>query len=151
MGVPDDLRNILEQCLAEDATPENLEMYLPNVRQIITGLLQGLRGKQSSYRRIVSDHKHRSDQSGHERTESRSSRSKSHRKQLSRTLNAEGERDSRRPGSTSSGRRRDTSSSQTTDSSFVGGFSPSIAESHFEPNDFTNNDDNQRPSSPERP
>ncbi|KAF9077955.1 actin interacting protein 3-domain-containing protein [Rhodocollybia butyracea] len=134
MSVPEDLRNVLEQCLAEDATTENLELYLPN---------------QSSYRRIVSDHKHRSDQSGHERTESRSSRSKSHRKQLSRAL--EGERDSRRPGSTSSGRRRDTSSSQTTDSSFVGGFSPSIAESHFEPNDFSNNDDNQTPSSPERP
>ncbi|KAJ7189768.1 hypothetical protein B0H12DRAFT_958442, partial [Mycena haematopus] len=53
MSVPDDLRNVLEQCLAEDATPDNLELYLPTVRQIITNLLQGLRGKQSIYRRIV--------------------------------------------------------------------------------------------------
>ncbi|KAJ7334084.1 bud site selection protein 6 [Mycena albidolilacea] len=96
MTVPDDLRNVLEQCLAEDATPDNLELYLPTVRQIITNLLQGLRGKQSIYRRIVSDHRHRSsDQSGSvqsgsssDRPESRSSRSRregSHRSQLSRT------------------------------------------------------------------
>ncbi len=41
LSVPDDLRNVLEQCLAEDATPEHLELYLPTVRQIITNLLQG--------------------------------------------------------------------------------------------------------------
>jgi len=52
MSVPDDLRNVLEQCLAEDATPENLELYLPNIRQIITNLLQGLRGKQAMYRKV---------------------------------------------------------------------------------------------------
>ncbi|TFK89181.1 AIP3-domain-containing protein [Polyporus arcularius HHB13444] len=56
-SVPEDLRVILESCLSEEATPENLEIFLPEVRKIITSLLQGLRGKQSIYRRIVSDHK----------------------------------------------------------------------------------------------
>lgn len=39
--VPDDLRNVLEHCLAEDATAENLRVYLPTVRQIEVG--DGLR------------------------------------------------------------------------------------------------------------
>ncbi|THU80528.1 AIP3-domain-containing protein [Dendrothele bispora CBS 962.96] len=124
LSVPDDLRNVLEQCLAEDANPENLELYLPTVRQIITNLLQGLRGKQSIYRRLVSDHKHRSgsDGSGHERTESRSSRSSrreresSHRSQLSRSgMEERSERDgsARRSTASSSGRRRDIASSSS--------------------------------------
>ncbi|EDR11574.1 uncharacterized protein LACBIDRAFT_313920 [Laccaria bicolor S238N-H82] len=96
MSVPNDLRNVLEQCLAEDAT-SNLEIYLPTVREIITNLLQGLRGKQSIYRRIRSDQRHRSGEQGHERAESRSSRSErtprrgdgtAHRSQLSRTIDA---------------------------------------------------------------
>lgn len=53
ISVPGDLREILEACLAEEANPTNLEIYLPQVRQIITSLLQGLRVKQSSYRRIT--------------------------------------------------------------------------------------------------
>src|SRR6202167_5484978 len=133
MGVPDDLRNVLEQCLAEDATPDNLEIYLPTVRQIITNLLQGLRGKQSIYRRIVSDHRHKSsssDQSSGQRTSSRTSRSdrasrrdgdgtRSHRSQLSRTIAEddkpgapESESLSRRSGQ-SSGRRKEYSSQAT--------------------------------------
>lgn len=121
MGVPDDLRNVLEQCLAEDANPDNLEIYLPTVRQIITNLLQGLRGKQSIYRRIVSDHKHKSssstDQSSGQRTSSRTSRSdrasrrdvegsRSHRSQLSRTISEE-----ERPGGESEGMRRSVQTS----------------------------------------
>lgn len=125
MSVPDDLRNVLEQCLAEDATAENLEVYLPTVRQIITNLLQGLREKQSIYRRIVSDHRHRSDQLGHERTESRSSRGErtrreGHRSQLSRTLaeNEQPERDSRdsvsrRNGQSATRRREPVSQAST--------------------------------------
>lgn len=66
-SVPDDLRNVLEQCLAEDASEENLGIYLPEVRQIITNLLQGLRQKQVQYRKF-----HR--ESGHERTDPKSSR-----------------------------------------------------------------------------
>lgn len=136
MTVPDDLRIVLEQCLAEDATTDNLSIYLPTVRQIITNLLQGLRGKQSIYRRIVSDHKHRSDQSGHDRAESRSSRSErssrrdtSHRSHTSRTAgeSERPERDSlsRRSGQTP--RRRDPSDPAANgDESFVGGFSPNV-------------------------
>jgi len=149
MSVPEDLRNVLEQCLAEDATQDNLELYLPTVRQIITNLLQGLRGKQSIYRRIVSDHRHRSDASGHSRTESRSSRSDrtsrregSHRSQLSRTIteNERPERDSTsRRSAQSSGRRRDPipqgTSTPNGDEQSVGGFAPSIPEHPTHPQD----------------
>jgi Actin interacting protein 3 len=114
MSVPEDLRDVLEQCLAEDASPENLELYLPTVRAIITSLLQGLRGKQSTYRQIVSSSRHRSDQSGQDRESTRSSRSggtRGHRSQLSRTI-AENEGVAAERGSVSrrsaqtSGRRR---------------------------------------------
>ncbi|KAG8887512.1 Bud site selection protein 6, partial [Tulasnella sp. 403] len=54
-GVPEDLRNVLETALAEDATPETLERFLPEVRKIITGLLQGLRTKQTLFRQTVAD------------------------------------------------------------------------------------------------
>ncbi|KAJ7720582.1 bud site selection protein 6 [Mycena maculata] len=153
MTVPDDLRNVLEQCLAEDATPENLELYLPTVRQIITNLLQGLRGKQSIYRRIVSDYRHRSEQSGSEKTESRSSRSRregSHRSQLSRstfsddspttpaaTLRDRDSTSSRKSTQQSSSRRKDPGSplsgSTNGDQPFVGGFAPAIVEQPAEP------------------
>ena len=63
----------METCLAEDARPENLQRYLPDVRKVITNLLHGLRGKQTIYRKIASEQKHRSDASGHSRNESRSS------------------------------------------------------------------------------
>ncbi|KAF8216438.1 actin interacting protein 3-domain-containing protein [Mycena galopus ATCC 62051] len=172
MSVPDDLRNVLEQCLAEDATPDNLELYLPTVRQIITNLLQGLRGKQSIYRRIVSDHRRSEQSSGSERAESRSSRSRregSHRSQLSRTNFGESDtpptpttnlrdRDStssssRRSTQQSSGRRRDPGSPSLNGGSplnggsfsgepFVGGFAPSIAEQAAEP---------EMPPQPEQP
>ncbi|EPQ56556.1 AIP3-domain-containing protein [Gloeophyllum trabeum ATCC 11539] len=150
--VPDDLRGVLETCLAEDATPENLDQYLPQVRAIITNLLQGLRGKQSIYRRIVQDHRHGSSQSssshGHERTESRSSRSdrSSHREdeavaaaaariQHSRSLpNGDGERKPdavARRSATSSSRRKQAASTLSqppatadSDEPFVGGFAP---------------------------
>ncbi|KAL0570702.1 Bud site selection protein 6 [Marasmius crinis-equi] len=130
INVPDDLRQVLEQCLSEDATAENLEIYLPTVRGIITNLLQGLRGKQSIYRRIVSDHKHRSE-SGHQRSESsrlsRSSKRDTHRSQSSRTgVDDEREGTSRR--STQS-RRRETGSSSNApaEEPFIGGFSPRFA------------------------
>ncbi|KAG2142907.1 actin interacting protein 3-domain-containing protein [Suillus bovinus] len=119
MSVPEDLREVLETCLAEEATPDNLNVYLPTVRKIITNLLQGLRGKQSMYRRIVSEHQNRH-RSSHSRTDSRSSKSDKtsrrdddsrHRSQLSRSVldeEADRERDSTTRQSTrSSGRRQD--------------------------------------------
>jgi hypothetical protein len=51
MSIPEDLRDVLEICLAEEATPDNLAIYLPRVRAIVNRLLQGLRSKQSMYRR----------------------------------------------------------------------------------------------------
>ncbi|KAF8636367.1 hypothetical protein AX17_003552 [Amanita inopinata Kibby_2008] len=148
ISVPDDLRSVLEQCLAEEATQENLELYLPNVRQIITSLLQGLRGKQSIYRRIVSDYKHRSSgEGGHERSESRSSRAERDKDRTSRrnevahrsqaTSRAEGEksvsererdrdgplrRSAAQSSLSASGRRREE------EEPFVGGFAPSLGE-----------------------
>ncbi|KAJ7588172.1 actin interacting protein 3-domain-containing protein [Mycena floridula] len=137
MNVPDDLRNVLEQCLAEDATSDNLAIYLPTVRQIITNLLQGLRGKQSIYRKIVSETKHKSESSGHERTESRSSRSDrsskreaSQRSQQSRPPPEEEERRGSlgRKSVQTNGKRRDPSERrEPSEPSFVGGFSPNIS------------------------
>lgn len=53
LSVPQDLRECLESLLALDPTPENLDIYLPRVRQIIVTLLSGLKAKQAVYRRIV--------------------------------------------------------------------------------------------------
>lgn len=162
VSVPEDLRTVLEQCLAEEATPDNLELYLPSVRQIITNLLQGLRGKQSIYRRIVSDHRDKSGGTDHERTDSRSSRTSGssrreggHRSQGSRQITDEERPDNetitRRNVHTSSRRRDPTSqgtiSQQNTgNSDFVGGFAPSLVDrpagrgdpSDMQPNDYSN-------------
>ncbi|TFK71335.1 AIP3-domain-containing protein [Pluteus cervinus] len=127
LTVPDDLRNVLEQCLAEDATSDNLEIYLPTVRSIITNLLTGLRGKQSQYRRIISDNRRSEGSLGHERAESTKSH-RSSRKEQHRSLKSNKEGD--RPDSIS--RRSGTSSSrkelppQNGDYYFIGGFSPSV-------------------------
>ncbi|KAG6857451.1 hypothetical protein H0H87_003518 [Tephrocybe sp. NHM501043] len=151
MSVPDDLRNVLEQCLAEEATPDNLELYLPTVRRIITDLLTGLRGKQSVYRRLQhrsdsgSGHKSGDSGSGHERTDSRSSRGErtsktrgeaGHRTQTSRTV-TDGERPDRentprRSGQSSLSSKKVESNLQgavpSEDDRFVGGFAPPILE-----------------------
>ncbi|TEB15912.1 AIP3-domain-containing protein [Coprinellus micaceus] len=120
--VPEDLRAVLEQCLAEEATQENLDIYLPEVRQIITNLLQGLRAKQSIYRRI-----------GGERTRPRSKRSDS------RTVTEEERHETTGRRSTASSNRgstrREVSSQVATVSHpnqepFIGGFAPTIAEYH---------------------
>ncbi|KAI6042045.1 actin interacting protein 3-domain-containing protein [Pisolithus marmoratus] len=100
MSVPEDLRDVLETCLSEDASPETLNIYLPKVRQIITNLLHGLRNKQSMYRRIVSEHQSRHRSGSHARTDSRSSKSNKasskrdeegarHRPQLSHSIEEE--------------------------------------------------------------
>ncbi|KAJ7042988.1 hypothetical protein C8F04DRAFT_1075630 [Mycena alexandri] len=49
-SVPKDLRTVLEQCLAEDPSPEVLAMFMPEVRQIIVRLLRGLQSKQEAWR-----------------------------------------------------------------------------------------------------
>jgi hypothetical protein len=53
-SVPDDLRYILEQCLVEEASPQTLALYLPEIRERITNLLEGLRTMQNEYRNSAS-------------------------------------------------------------------------------------------------
>ena len=52
----------------EDASPDNLAIYLSKVRKIIINLPHGRRGKQSMYRRIVSEHQYYQ-RSSHPRTD----------------------------------------------------------------------------------
>lgn len=127
MSIPDDLRTVLEQCLAEEASPENLDLYLPNVRQIITSLLQGLRVKQGIYRKIHRD-------SGHERTDSRSRTNGSRREGSQRSSGSRTHTQDASDATTGSRRtkKRETPKSQFgtngNSSEFVGGFVPSLAE-----------------------
>ncbi|KAG7446586.1 AIP3-domain-containing protein [Guyanagaster necrorhizus] len=86
---PVDLRKVLEQCLAEDPTPENLEVYLPTVKKI-TNLLSGLHAKQSACRRQLSDQRRGSQHDS--RNDSRSPRQQnSHLSPLSRNTAEDGQ------------------------------------------------------------
>ncbi|KAL5615202.1 hypothetical protein BROUX41_005259 [Berkeleyomyces rouxiae] len=49
-NVPEELRNILEATLSQEASSESLDRYLPRIRDIIINLLQGLRRKQQRLR-----------------------------------------------------------------------------------------------------
>lgn len=53
LSVPADLRVCLETCLSDVPSQATLEKHLPGVRQIIIGLLTGLREKQKLYREGV--------------------------------------------------------------------------------------------------
>ncbi|GAC96538.1 hypothetical protein PHSY_004118 [Pseudozyma hubeiensis SY62] len=52
-SVPDDLRDCLERCLSEEASPAVLEIHLPRIREIIINLLQGLKMKQAEYKQFL--------------------------------------------------------------------------------------------------
>lgn len=52
-AVPRELRAVLEQCLAEDPSPQVLEQYMPAVRTILYHLLEGLKNKQNDYKRAA--------------------------------------------------------------------------------------------------
>ncbi|KAI0628175.1 actin interacting protein 3-domain-containing protein [Trametes polyzona] len=129
-SVPDDLREVLEACLSEDATPENLERFLPRVRKIITQLLQGLRAKQSIYRRIVQDHKQRGDGSDRDSRSSRSDRVRE--ESVPSRPSSRGPNEVPARSKTPSSRRKPSSSENTlppvpngsSDQPFVGGFAP---------------------------
>lgn len=43
----------MERCLSEDPSPQTLEVHLPRIREIIIGLLQGLKAKQSEYKQYL--------------------------------------------------------------------------------------------------
>ncbi|KZT07527.1 uncharacterized protein LAESUDRAFT_631990, partial [Laetiporus sulphureus 93-53] len=47
--VIDDLREVLENMLGEDASQQTLVLYMPHVRQVLYTLLTGLRSKQGPY------------------------------------------------------------------------------------------------------
>jgi len=144
VSVPDELRVVLEQCLSEEATAENLEIYLPNVRKIITSLLQGLREKQTIYRKIMTDHRRQPD--GHDKAEIRHSRNRrevgyqSESRTSSATEDGTIQRESTRRSAQTSQRRRDVTSQSSQGSlalpvstdeqqqTFVGGFVPRILE-----------------------
>ncbi|KKA30794.1 hypothetical protein TD95_004957 [Thielaviopsis punctulata] len=49
-NVPEELRNILEATLSQEASAESLDRYLPKIRDIIINLLQGLKRKQQRLR-----------------------------------------------------------------------------------------------------
>ncbi|WVQ94003.1 hypothetical protein IAU59_001081 [Kwoniella sp. CBS 9459] len=53
--IPADLRACLEQCLSYEQCHETLEVYLPEIRQIIYNLLHGLKQKQAAYKRLIQD------------------------------------------------------------------------------------------------
>lgn len=49
-SIPKDLRLVLEQCLGEDPSPAILEIYMPQVRQVLYKLLKGLQARQDAWR-----------------------------------------------------------------------------------------------------
>ncbi|KAK9246114.1 actin interacting protein 3-domain-containing protein [Lipomyces tetrasporus] len=51
--VPGDLRVILEETLSRERSQAGLDIYLPAIREIIVKLLQGLRDKQGTLRRMM--------------------------------------------------------------------------------------------------
>jgi Actin interacting protein 3 len=129
LAFPDDLRAVLEDCLSEDASTQTLDKYLPQVRAIITNLLQGLRGKQTLFRQIATNNRPRSDASGHSRTDSgqtsRSSRTHSRRDTKSSVTSVDDGSSRRDTQSSVSSRRKVLGSFDTVpngDETFIGGF-----------------------------
>ena len=48
-----DLSSVLEECLSDDPTPQNVNFLISNVRRIIANLLIGLRNRQAAYWQAV--------------------------------------------------------------------------------------------------
>ncbi|KAH9022073.1 actin interacting protein 3-domain-containing protein [Lactarius deliciosus] len=130
LGFPDELRGVLEECLSEEASSTTLDRYLPQVRNIVTNLLKGLRGKQHTFRQIVSNNRPKSEASGHTRSDSgqmsRSSRTHARRDTQSSIASTD-DGFSRRntQSSVGSSRRKESGTydpSLNGDAHFVGGF-----------------------------
>ncbi|KAG7443356.1 uncharacterized protein BT62DRAFT_982073 [Guyanagaster necrorhizus] len=51
-SIPTDLRTVLEQCLAEDPSPQALAVYMPEVRRVLYKLLKGLQAKQDAWKAV---------------------------------------------------------------------------------------------------
>src|SRR5687768_17051642 len=69
-NVPDLLRHILESTLSQEASAENLEKYLPRIRDIIINLLHGLKRKQQKLRQKSGQGRDRDPNAPPERTTS---------------------------------------------------------------------------------
>ncbi|KAK0386836.1 hypothetical protein NLU13_5149 [Sarocladium strictum] len=69
-NVPDLLRHILESTLSQEASAENLEKYLPRIRDIIINLLHGLKRKQQKLRQKSAQGRERDPNAPPERTTS---------------------------------------------------------------------------------
>lgn len=69
-NVPDLLRHILESTLSQEASAENLEKYLPRIRDIIINLLHGLKRKQQKLRQKTGQGRERDPNAPPERTTS---------------------------------------------------------------------------------
>jgi hypothetical protein len=52
-SIPKELRSVLEQCLAEDPSPQTLSVFMPEVRQILYKLLRGLQVRQDAWRAVA--------------------------------------------------------------------------------------------------
>ncbi|KAJ7092444.1 hypothetical protein B0H15DRAFT_922023 [Mycena belliarum] len=48
-SVPGELRTVLEQCLAEDPSPEVLAQFMPEVKAILVKLLRGLQARREAW------------------------------------------------------------------------------------------------------
>ncbi|KAF7373643.1 Bud site selection protein 6 [Mycena sanguinolenta] len=54
-SVPQELRTVLESCLAEDPSPQVLAMFMPEVKQVLVKLLRGLQSRQETWRARAHD------------------------------------------------------------------------------------------------
>ena len=48
-SVTGDLRTVLERCLSEDASPEVMDTFMPEVRHVLFRLLRGLKTQHESW------------------------------------------------------------------------------------------------------
>ena len=49
-SVPQELRQVLEQCLGEDPSPEVLDNYMPEVKRVLYKLLKGLQARGEAWK-----------------------------------------------------------------------------------------------------
>ncbi|KAF8318739.1 AIP3-domain-containing protein [Clavulina sp. PMI_390] len=97
--IPQSLREVLENALSNDASPAVLDIYLPQVRAIITTLLTGLRSKQDAYKEAAAQRaERRAQQKASGARDRQSTSSSGSRPERSRPSGGR-ERESRRSGS----------------------------------------------------
>lgn len=49
-SIPQELRQVLEQCLGEDPSPKVLEEFMPSVRKVLFRLLKGLQAREEAWK-----------------------------------------------------------------------------------------------------